>query len=210
MTRAKAPPSQVPWREAVALLSHPLCQGAGNIQVVSRQQFWDNDDLPFRFEGGGTVCRIIPDRGFRKEALAGSEDERALIVDCPDDEGWLVPDDIVADWMARTLTVPALDDLLLSHRLYEYLTAPDDEGLSRGGKGELVQWAPGLPNLASIEGPEFLPRDPEAPLVNRNRRSYAAAVKDLLQQLETRFELDEIELAVRFGHPAEPPDDGDD
>ncbi|MES2154892.1 MAG: hypothetical protein V4510_07125 [bacterium] len=197
----------VPWRELGALLSHPLVQGAGTIQVVSRQQFWDEDGLPFRFEGGGSICHIVPDRGFRKEALAGSEDERLLIVDCPDDEGWLVPEDVVADWMARNVTVPALDDVLLSHRLYEYLTHPDDEGLSRGGKGDLVQWAPGLPHLASIAAPEFLPNDPEAPRVNRDRRTYAAAVKDLLRQLERRFELEEIEVGVRFGKPPAAPED---
>lgn len=200
----------VPWREFSALLNHPLVQGTGAIQVVSRQDFWDEDGLPFHLEGGGTVCRVIPDRGFRKEALAGSEDERALIVDCPDDEGWLVPEDVLADWMARNVTVPALDDLLLSHRLYEYLTHPDDDGNSRGGKGELVQWAPGLPNLASIAAPEFLPNDPQAPRVNRDRRSYATAVKDLLRQLEERFELEEIEVGIRFGREPPAPDDSPD
>ncbi len=207
MSRVTQPDAvEIPWREVVALLTHPLCQGTGAIQVVSRQEFWDEDGLPFHFEGGGSVCHIIPDRGFRKEALAGSEDERVLIVDCPDDEGWLVPEDIVADWMARNVTVPALDDMLLSHRLYEYLTHPDDDGLSRGGKGELVQWAPGMPNLASIAAPEFLPDDPEAPKVNRIRRTYAAAVKDLLTQLERRFELEEIELGIRFGKSTSAPD----
>ena len=89
-----------PWREAAALLRHPATFGAGAIQLLAREPFWEEADLPFRFEGGGTVCRIVPARGFAKESLAGSEDERLLIVDAPDDEGWLVPEDVVADWMS--------------------------------------------------------------------------------------------------------------
>jgi len=195
--------STSPWRQTAGLLKHPACQGAGPLQLVARKPFWEEADLPFRFEGGGTVCRVVPERGFRKESLAGSEDERLLIVDCPDDEGWLVPEDVVADWMARNVTCEDLDDLLLSHPLYEYLTATDDEGHSRGGRGELVQWAPGLPTIASIYPPEFLPDDPDAPHVNRDRDAYAAAVVDLIAKLLARFDVDEVELGLRMsGHPA--------
>lgn len=193
------------WRQVAELLKHPLCQGAGPIQLVARKAFWEEGDLPFRFEGGGSVCRIVPDRGFPKESLAGSEDERLLIVDCPDDDGWLVPEDVVADWMARNVTCEELDDLLLSHPLYEYLTATDDEGHSRGGRGELVQWAPGIPTLANIYPPEFLPDDASAPKVNRDREAYAAAVVDLLVTLLGRFDVDEVELGLRMsGHPPRP------
>lgn len=198
-----APPS--PWRKAADLLRHPASRGAGPIHLVARRPFWEESDLPFRLEGGGIVVRIVPERGFRKESLAGSEDERLLIVDCPDDEGWLVPEDIVADWMARNVTCEELDDLLLSHPLYEYLTAPDDEGNSRGGRGELVQWAPGLPTIANLAAPEFLPEDEEAPKVNRDRQAYADAVVDLVGTLLARFDVDEVELAVRLdGHPVGP------
>jgi len=150
-------------------------------------------------EGGGTVVHVVPDAGFRKEGLAGSADERLLIVDCPDDEGWLVPEDILADWMNRNVSCPDLEDLILAHPLYEYLTALDDEGHSRGGmRGELVQWAPGVPNMASVYAPEFLPDDEEAPAINRDRDAYAEAVADLLRQFEANFRPVEIEVGVRF------------
>jgi hypothetical protein len=194
-----------PWPSLGTLLRNPLCQGCGAIQLVAGQPFWDEEELPFLFEGGGTVCHLLPDAGFRQESLAGSEDERLLIVDCPGDEGWLVPEDIVADWMARNVTHPALDDLLLSHPLYEYLTRNDEEGHSRGGRGELVQWAPGIPTAASLYPPEFLPNDPDAPAVNRDRATYAEAVLDLLRQLHERFDLIEVEVGVRFGE--DPPEE---
>ncbi|MFO1533312.1 MAG: hypothetical protein ABR562_06400 [Thermoplasmatota archaeon] len=193
------------WRQVAELLKSPLSQGAGPIQLVARKPFWDEGDMPFQFEGGGTVCRIVPERGFRKESLAGSEDERLLIVDCPDDEGWLVPEDLVSDWMSRNVTSEELDDLLLSHPLYEYLTATDDEGHSRGGRGELVQWAPGVPTLANIYPPEFLPDDEEAPKVNRDRAAYAKAVVDLVEKILARFDIEEVELGLRLsGHPTPP------
>lgn len=193
------------WRHVADLMREPDCAGAGPIQLVARKPFWDEADLPFRFEGGGSICRIVPDRGFRKESLAGSEDERLLIVDCPDDEGWLVPEDVVADWMARNVTCEELDDLLLSHPLYEYLTQTDDEGHSRGGRGELVQWAPGIPTMANLYPPEFLPDDSEAPAVNRDRNTYAKAVVDLIHKLLVRFDIDEVELGIRLsGHPPKP------
>ena len=196
-----------PWVDLAKAIAHPLCQGLGPIQVVAREAWWDEEELPFIFEGGGTVAHLVPDPGFRKESLAGSEDERLLIVDCPDDEGWLVPEDVVADWMGRNVSNPDLDDILLSHPLYEYLTANDEEGLSRGGRGELVQWAPGIPNLASLYAPEFLPNDPEAPAVNRDRKAYAEAVRDLVAQLDRRFGVAEVELGLRFGDaPKRDPD----
>jgi hypothetical protein len=198
-----------PWSDLARAIAHPLCQGLGPIQLVARQELWDEEELPFIFEGGGTIAHIVPDPGFRKESLAGSEDERLLIVDCPDDEGWLVPEDIVADWMGRNVSNPDLDDILLSHPLYEYLTANDEEGLSRGGRGELVQWAPGIPTLASLHAPEFLPNDPEAPGVNRDRAAYAEAVRDLLEQLDGRFGVAEVELGLRLGDPPKRDPDAD-
>lgn len=187
------------WDDLGRSLLHPRCQGTGPIQVVAAEPFYNEDELPFALAEGGSVVRVIPDPGFRKESLAGSADERLLIVDCPDDDGWLVPDDLIADWLARHVSNEALDDLLLSHPLYEYLTRPDDEGHSRiGARGELVQWAPGLPTIASLYAPEFLPDDEEAPSVNRDRGAYARAVVDLLVQLEARFDLEEIEVGVRM------------
>lgn len=197
-------PGLVPAGELAGLLLHPSCQGAVAIRLLSARPFWDEEDLPFHLHGGGAVCRVVPDAGFQKESLAASQDERALIVDCPDDDGWLVPHGIVADWMARNVRHPALDDLLLSHRAYEYLTSPGDDGLPRGGF-DLVQWAPGLPNLVSIAAPEFLPRDPDAPAVNRRRRSYAAALRDLLAKLADRFGAEEVEVGLRFGTDAPAP-----
>lgn len=191
------------WDALQRLLEHPECQGAGPIQVLAEEDFWDEDALPFLVGGGGTVLHILPDDGFRKEALAGSEDERLMIVDCPDEPGWLVPDDLVGDWMNRNITCPDLEDLILAHPLYEYLTAPDEDGNSRGGhRGELVQWAPGLPTLASVYAPEFLPDDEDAPPVNRHRVAYAGAVADFLRQLEAAFAPVEIEVGVRFGDSA--------
>lgn len=197
------------WASLARLLKHPDCLGCGPIQLLADDSFYDEDELPFTLEGGGIVLRIVPDVGFRKESLAGSEDERLLIVDCPDDDGWLVPEDILADWMNRNVSCPDLEDLLIAHPLYEYLTRPDDEGRSRGGhRGELVQWAPGLPSLASLYAPEFLPRDDDAPQVNRDREAYADAVADLLRQLDAAFSPVDIEVGVRFGDPFETGEEG--
>ncbi len=195
------------WDALARLLRHPDCQGAGPIQLLAETDFYDEDDLPFIVAGGGTVLHVLPDAGFRKENLAGSEDERLLIVDCPDEDGWLVPDDIIADWMNRNISCPDLEDLILAHPLYEYLTRLDEEGHSRGGRrGELVQWAPGLPNLASVYAPEFLPADEEAPRVNRDKEAYAEGVADLLRQLEAAFAPAEFEVGVRLRDPLEPGD----
>lgn len=190
----------MPWREVGKILRHEHCQGSGPIQVLTEEDFYDEDALPFEMAGIGTVVHLLPDQGFRKESLAGSEDERLLIADCPDDEGWLAPEDIVANWLNRNVQCPALEDLILAHPLYEYLTRPDDEGRSRGGhRGNLIQWAPGIPNLASIFAPEWLPNDPEAPLVNRDRETYARSVEDFLHQLDGEFKPLEIEVSLRFG-----------
>ena len=86
------------------VLEHPDCQGAGPIQVLAESPFWDEDALPFLVGGGGNALHVLPDDGFRKESMAGSEDERLLIADCPDEPGWLVPEDIVADWMNRNIS----------------------------------------------------------------------------------------------------------
>lgn len=195
-----------PWTSLQALLNDPLCQGCGPIHLVAREPFWAEDQLPFLVEGGGTVCHLVPDTGFTKESLAASEDERLLIADCPDAPGWLAPQEVVAAWMARNVTNPLLDDLLLSHPLYEYLTQTDEDGHSRG-PAPLVQWMPGVPTLATVGAPEFLPSDPEAPKVNRDRDAYAKAVLDLLRALDERFDLLELEVALRFGE--EPPQEPD-
>lgn len=187
------------WEALVQGLRHPECNGAGAIQLLAEEPFYDEDDLPFEIIGGGGVLHIIPDDGFRKEALAGSRDEHLMIVDVPDDVGWLVPDDLVASWMNRHVSCPPLEDLVLAHPLYEYLTRLDDEGHSRGGhRGELIQWAPGIPTLASVYSPEFLPHDEEAPRINREREAYADAVAGLLTELEAAFEPVEIEMGLRF------------
>ncbi|MCA1810641.1 MAG: hypothetical protein LC623_01355, partial [Halobacteriales archaeon] len=193
-----------PWRSLAAVLRSPLCQGCGPLHLVGREPFWREDALPFLLEGGGTVCHLLPDQGFTKESLAASEDERLLIVDCPDAPGWLAPQEIVSSWMARHVTNPALDDLLLSHPLYEYLTQTDEEGHSRG-PAPLAQWVPGVPTLATVVAPEFLPHDRDAPKVNRDRAAYAEAVLDLLRQLDERFDLMEVEVPVRLGE--EPPEE---
>jgi hypothetical protein len=189
-----------PWRSLGSLLRNNLCQGAGPLHLVAKEPFWAEDALPFLLEGGGTVCHLVPDAGFTKESLAASEDERLLIADCPDAPGWLAPQEIVASWMARNVTNAALDDLLLSHPLYEYLTQTDEDGHSRG-PAPLVHWAPGVPTLATIAAPEFLPQDPEAPAINRDRAAYADAVLDLLRKLDERFDLLEVELPLRIGEP---------
>lgn len=188
------------WDSLEAALRDPDCSGAGPIQILSEEDLYDEDELPFILMEGGTVVHILADAGFSKEALAGSSDERLLIADHPEGEGWLVPDDVLADWMNRNISCPALEDLVLAHPLYEYLTKLDAAGNSRGGhRGQLIQWAPGLPNMASIYAPEFLPNDRSAPRVNRDRDAYAAAVGDLLRQLEAAFDTMEIEIGLRFG-----------
>lgn len=193
------------WSDVRAALLRPACAGTGPIQVLSRREFYDEDALPFLILGGGTVLHILPDPGFREENLAGTEDERLMIRACPGEEGWLVPEDIIGDWMARHVSCAELEDLLLSHPLYEYLTRPDEKGHSRGGhRGFLVQWAPGIPTLASLYAPEFLPDDEEAPAVNRERAAYADAVVDLLGQLEAAFELEQVEVGLRFTPPRPP------
>lgn len=188
------------WAPVADLLRHPDAEGCGPIQLLADEEFYDEDDLPFILAEGGSIVHVLPDAGFPKEALAASREERVMIVDHPDGEGWLVPDDIVSGWMNRNITCPDLEDLVLAHPLYEYLTQLDEDGYSRGGhRGELLQWAPGLPTLASIYSPEWLPEDPDAPRINRDRDAYADGVADLLGQLERRFAPVEIEVGVRFG-----------
>lgn len=196
-----------PLRSLAALLRSPRSQGCGPLHLVAREPFWREDALPFLLEGGGTVCHLVPDAGFRKESLAASEDERLLIADCPDAPGWLAPQDVVSSWMARNVTNPALDDLLLSHPLYEYLTQTDKEGRSRG-PAPLVQWSPGVPTLATLAAPELLTGDPDAPEVNRDRAAYAEAVLDLARLLDERFDLVELEIPVRLGEDPPPDPDG--
>ncbi|HUR62709.1 MAG TPA: hypothetical protein VM286_10155 [Candidatus Thermoplasmatota archaeon] len=196
-----------PWPKLAALLRDPFCQGCGPIHLVSAEPFWDEGTLPFLLEGGGTVCHLLPDEGFTRASLASSEDEALLIVECPDAAGWLAPQDIVADWMARHVTHPGLDDLLLAHPLYEYLTQTDEDGHSRS-PAPLVQWVPGVPTLATLHAPEFLPSDKDAPAVNRDRATYAEAVLDLLDQLDDRFDLVEVEVGLRFGEDPPPDPEG--
>ncbi|MGB0652240.1 MAG: hypothetical protein ACPGQL_03480 [Thermoplasmatota archaeon] len=189
------------WAGLVDILLHPACEGCGSLQLLAAEPFYDEDDLPFDLEGGGSVLRIIPKPGFQKELLASSQDELLLIVDCPDDEGWLVPDDIVRDWLCRHVANEQLEDLLVAHPLYEYLTELDEDGLSRGGgRGDLVQWVPGMPELAVVTAPELLSPelDPEAPPANLDRRAYHDGLLDLLRQLDAAFDLEEVELGVRL------------
>src|SRR5204862_204046 len=81
--------------------------------------------------------------------------------------GWFAPHATVAAWLARHVTCPALDDLLLSHPLYSHTTKLDGRGRSLMGAGRLAHWAPGLPTLASLAEPPFRPGDRQAPPVNR-------------------------------------------
>lgn len=173
------------------------CLGLAGIALVARKPFWDEDDLPFRLHGAGVV-RVEPKAGFRKQLLATTKDELAVMPDCPDAPGWLVPEGIVARWMSLHVANERLDDLLLSHPLYTHLVKPDKAGHSRGGRARLVGWTPGVPTHAHIAGPEFLEGDRSAPTVNRQRAKYAAACEDLLAKLHEAFDLDEVELAFAF------------
>lgn len=181
------------------LLLSPKSHGVGAIHAVAREPFWDETALPFTMHGGGNVVRVVPTKGFRRDNLAGSEDERLLIVDCPDAEGWLVPAGFVASWMARHVTNPDLDDLLIGHPLYSHTTKVDAKGHSVMGKGRLVHWSPEAPTSAFIAEPPFLPNDRKAPAVNRLRRDYADAVVDLLDHIRQRFDVVEIEVSARLG-----------
>jgi hypothetical protein len=179
-------------------LRHPHCDGVGSLQVVATRALWDEAALPFGFFGGGVTCRIVPSKAFPKDALAASPDERLLVVDCPDAPGWLVPQEIVAEWMSRHVANPDLDDLLLGHPLYEHLTRLDDRGHSRSGRTPMVHWTPGVPTVARLRAPEFLPDDPEAPAINRTRAAYAAGVTDLLRRLEKQLGVESIEIGLLF------------
>jgi hypothetical protein len=179
----------------------PGWHGFGSLNVVAKSPFWDEDDLPFTLHGGGAAVRVEPAPGFAKSSLAGSHDELLLVIDCPDAPGWLVPTAIVADWMARNVTCPPLDDLLLSHPLYVYATRVDRQGRSRIGDAPIAQWAPGVPNVAALMAPEWLPRDPDAPRVNRDRAAHVAALQDLVSSLDDQFGLLELEVPSRFGPP---------
>lgn len=180
------------------LLRSSRCQGAGAIHLVAVEPFWDETALPFVLHGGGNVLRIVPRPGFQRESLAATLDERRLVVDCPDGDGWLVPAGVVAGWMARHVSVPELDDLLLAHPLYAHATKVDAKGHSRMGPGKLVHWAPGVPTVATLAEPPFTPGDARAPTVNRRRDAYADAVVHLLAQLRSRFDLVEVEVAARL------------
>ncbi len=180
-----------------ALLASGECAGVGGIELIGKRPFYDEADLPFVIHGGGTVLRIEPARGFEKTSLAASPDEQAMVIDCPDAPGWLVPDGIVAEWMARNVRHDALEDLLVSHPLYEHLTRIDEDGHSRGGKLNLIRYVPGIPEIVSLYGPEFLP-DEDAPPINREPSLYAEAVADLLEELQATFRLVEVGVDLRF------------
>lgn len=181
----------------LAALREDGCLGLAGITLVARAPFWDEEDLPFRLHGAGVV-RVEPRDGLRKSLLAATKDELAVMPDCPDAPGWLVPEGIVARWMSLHVANERLDDLLLSHPLYTHLVKPDKEGRSRGGRARLVQWTPGVPTHAHVKGPEFLEGDKSAPAVNRQRAKYAAACQDLLDRLHATFDLDEVELSFAF------------
>lgn len=178
-------------------LRDPTCLGLASIGLVAREPFWDEADLPFTLHGSGIV-RLEPRPGFSKKLLAATPDELAVLADCPDAPGWLVPESLVARWMTRHVRNATLDDLLLAHPLYAHQVQPDAQGRSRGGRAPLVHWTPGVPTHASLVGPEFLPDDKAAPAVNRQRAKYAAACEDLLARLGKAFPLTEIELAFAF------------
>lgn len=178
-------------------LRDPDCLGLAGLTLVAREPFWDEGDLPFRLHGAG-ILRLEPDAGFSKRLLATSTDELAVMPDCKDAPGWLVPEGIVARWMALHVSNPRLDDVLLSHPLYTHLVKTDGQGRSRGGMGRLVQWLPGIPTHAHVAGPEFLEGDRAAPTVNRQRGKYATACADLVGKLREAFDLDEVELAFAF------------
>jgi hypothetical protein len=180
------------------LLRSPSSHGAGAIHVLGREPFWDEEALPFSIHGGGNVLRVVPQRGFRRDNLAGTRDERLLIVDCPDAEGWLAPSGIVAAWLSRHVRCAPLDDLLLAHPLYSHLTKVDAKGHSLMGLGRLTYWTPGMPAAATLAEPPFLPGDRNAPLVNRQRKAYADAVVSLMGQLKERFDLLEVEVGARL------------
>lgn len=181
------------------LLRDPACQGVNGLHLLAKAPFWEEAALPFTLHGGGTVLRLVPAAGFRRENLAGTPDERLLLVDCPDEDGWLVPSSVVAGWLSRHVTCPPLDDLLLSHPLYAYVTKVDGEGRSRMGPERLAQWTPGLPTSASLSAPPFRPDDRRAPAINRDRETYAAAVVDLVQQLRAAFDVLEVEVSIALG-----------
>lgn len=200
--------TDMPWRDVVPLFRHPRCQGAGAIHLVGKHAFYEEDDLPFALAEGETVLRVIPRPGFTKESLAGSPDERLVIADCPDDTGWMVPEVIIGDWMSRNVRCARLEDIILAHPLYEFLTTPDDDGHTRAGaRGHMVHWIPGIPTIAVLHPPEFLPGDDDAPDVNRDRDTYADAVVDLLEQLEREYGPVEIEVGLRFGDDPVPWED---
>jgi hypothetical protein len=179
------------------LLASPAAHGVGSLTLVARTPFWDEAALPFEVHGGGSVVRIVPRHGFTKDRLAGSLDERLLVVDCPDDEGWLVPGGLVAGWMARHVTCAELDDVLLAHPLYAHVTKVDAKGRSRAGRARLATWSPGIPTVAHLLEPPFL-ADKAAPAVNRARAAYADAVVDLVARLREGFDLDEVEVSARL------------
>ena len=179
----------------------PGWHGFGSVNLVAGRPFWSEEDLPFELHGGGAVVRLEPAQGFSKSSLAASHDELLLVLDCPDAPGWLVPSAIVADWMARNVACAALDDLLLSSPLYGYATKVDRQGRSRIGRGRLAQWAPGVPTVASLMAPEWLPRDADAPKVNRDRATHVAALQELVSAIDAEFGLLEVEVGSRFGPP---------
>lgn len=184
-------------------LRDPDCLGLASITLIARTPFWNDSDLPFTLHGAG-ILRIEPRPGFHKRLLAATTDELAVMPDCPDAPGWLVPEGIVARWMNQHITHAELEDLLLPHPLYQDLVRLDGAGHSRGGRMRLVQWTPGVPTHAHLVGPEFLPGDPSASAVNRQRAKYAAACARLLADLQGAFPLEEIELSFAFKSNARP------
>lgn len=179
------------------------CLGLAGITLVSRSPFWDEADLPFTLHGAG-ILRIEPRPGFHKHLLAATRDELAVMPDCPDAPGWLVPAGIVARWMDQHVSHATLDDILLTRPVYQDLLRLDADGHSRGGRMRLVHWTPGVPTHAHLVGPEFLPHDRSASPVNRQRAKYAAACTELLADLQAAFPLDEVELAFAFKSHALP------
>ncbi len=186
------------WQDRLQPLLHPDCMGIGSIQILAQEPWYDEEDLPFTIHGAG-ILRLEPVPGFTPESLAGSPDEARVIAPCPDAPGWLVPEDIVAGFLGRTITVPDLEDLLLSHPLYQ-----EDDGEPTPGHG-LLQWLPGVPELVSIHSP-ILGDDPSLPAANRDKEAYLAGLAEILDAIEGLADPLEISIAFRYwASPAERP-----
>ncbi len=198
-TTAPPPDTQSFWHEVRSLLQRSDCTGAASIRILAPEPFWDEDVLPFEVHGSPPIFRVVPRKGLRRESLAHDPDALLMIQDCPDAPGWLVPDNIIAWWLDRHVESPHVEDILLSHALFEHATHPDEQGYSpTGPRGSLIHWTPGLPHVLHIALPDPRPREPDAPAILRDPTQYSAAVTDLVDKLIEAIHPLEIELGLRF------------